>query len=53
MFKELNPMDEIHMIQEKIFKEEKHLSSKEKIRKIRRELKAASSKYRLKFKIHK
>lgn len=51
MFKEPKPMQEIHAIQERIYEEEKKLTSRERIEKIHREVQEAIVKYGLKLKI--
>jgi hypothetical protein len=50
MYKEPKPMWEIHQIQEKLFKKEKNLSSRERIRKLHKEAKGIIKKYGLKIK---
>ena len=51
MFREPKPMQEIHAIQEEIYKEDKKLTSKERVEKTHREVKEAIVKYGLKLKI--
>lgn len=48
--KEPQPMREIHEIQEKLYEEEKNISSEERIAKIRREANQFLQRYGLKFK---
>lgn len=50
MRKEPKPMREIHQIQERIFDKEKNLSSRERIRKLRKEAAEVIKKYGLKIK---
>ncbi len=50
--KETEAMREIHEIRERLYEEEKHLSRKEKVAKIRREAQEACEKYGLKFRKH-
>ena len=45
MFREPKPLREIHQIQETIYKEEKKLTSKERITKIKKEADALRRKY--------
>jgi hypothetical protein len=49
MYKEPRPMREIHEIQERLYEEEKNLSSKERIAKIHKEAAELIKKYNLKF----
>ena len=51
MYKEPKPMQEIHKIQERLYEEEKGLSSEERIKKIHKEAKKAIKKYGLKLKV--
>ena len=51
MHREPKPMREIHEIQERLYEEEKGLSSKERIAKIRKEAQQLIDKYGLKFKM--
>ncbi|MCG2711486.1 MAG: hypothetical protein L6416_04075 [Candidatus Omnitrophica bacterium] len=48
MYKEPRPMREIHEIQERLYEEEKNLSSKERLAKIHREAQEVIKKYNLK-----
>ncbi|MHC4444149.1 MAG: hypothetical protein ACYTF1_17135 [Planctomycetota bacterium] len=50
MYKEPRAMKEIHEIQEKLYEEEKNLSTSELIAKIHQEAEEAKKKYGLKFK---
>jgi len=50
MRKESEPMKEIHQIQEKLFDEEKNLSSQERISKLHKEAAEIVKKYGLKLK---
>lgn len=50
MYKEPEPMKEIHDIQRKLYEEEKNLTNKELIAKIHRESEETIKKYGLKFK---
>ena len=50
MFKEPKPMREIHRIQESFFNKEKHLSSRQRIRKLHKEAAEIIKKYGLKIK---
>lgn len=50
MHNEPKPMREIHQIQESFFDKEKNLSSRQRVRKIRKEAKNIIRKYGLKFK---
>ncbi len=50
MPKEPEPMREIHQIQERIFEDERNLSSHERISKLRKEAAQIIKKYGLKFK---
>jgi hypothetical protein len=52
MYREPVPMQEIHRIRERIYEEEKNLSSEEKVAKIKREASEAIKKYGLNFKKH-
>jgi len=52
MYKEPNPMREIHVIQKRLYEEEKNLTSSERIAKIHREAQDLIEKYGLKFKPH-
>ena len=47
MYKEPNPMKEIHMIQEKIYDEQKHMTDKEKIAALHKEVEETEKKYGL------
>ena len=47
MFREPKPLRQIHKIQEAIYKEEKNLTSKERIIKIRKEADALRRKFKL------
>jgi|GEM_PF-5422571 len=47
MFREPKPLREIHKIQENFYKEEKNLTSKERIAKIRREASILCKKFEL------
>ena len=51
MFKEPKPMQEIHVIQERIYEEDKKLTSKERVEKTHREVQKAIVKYGLKLKM--
>jgi hypothetical protein len=50
MYKEPKPMREIHQIQEGFFDKERKLSSRQRIRKLRKEAAAIMRKYGLKIK---
>lgn len=52
MYKEPKAMQEIHHIREQLYEEEKHLSSEQKIAKIKHEAEEAVKKYGLKLKVH-
>jgi hypothetical protein len=52
MYKEPEAMREIHEIRLKLYEEEKDLSPKERIAKIRREAEAFKQKHGLKFRKH-
>ncbi len=47
MFREPKPLREIHQIQEAIYREEKKLTSKERIAKVRKEADALRRKFKL------
>ena len=51
MYKEPKPMRQIHRIQEKIYKDYKNLSAKEKLARIQKEAKQAEKKLGLNFSI--
>lgn len=51
MYKEPKPMLEIHEIQERLYEEEKSLTSKERIAKIHKESEELVKEYGLKFKL--
>lgn len=50
MLKEPRPMREIHKIQEKIYKEQKNMTDKEKLEALHREAEEAEKKYGLSLK---
>lgn len=50
MFREPKPLREIHKIQESIYREEKYLTSKERIAKIHKEADAFRKKFKLRTK---
>ena len=52
MFREPKAMKEIHKIQEKIYEEEKGLTSEQRIRRVKEEARKFMEKYGIKSKIH-
>ncbi len=52
MYEEPEAMREIHEIRERLYEEEKHLSRKEKVAKIRREAEEFKKKHGLSFRQH-